>query len=36
MGKFSIKKGLDLPITGSPKQEITKTIKTKKLHEIYL
>ena len=31
MGKFSIKKGLDLPITGSPKQEITKTIKTKKV-----
>ena len=31
MSKFRIKKGLDLPITGSPKQEITKTIKTKKV-----
>ncbi|MCK5458177.1 MAG: hypothetical protein KAI45_13695, partial [Melioribacteraceae bacterium] len=31
MGKFRIKKGLDLPITGSPKQEITKTIRTKKV-----
>ncbi|NOX65488.1 MAG: Na(+)-translocating NADH-quinone reductase subunit A [Chlorobi bacterium] len=31
MGKFKIKKGLDLPITGSPHQEITKNIKTKKV-----
>ena len=31
MGKYRIKKGLDLPITGSPKQEISKTIRTKKV-----
>jgi len=31
MGKFKIKKGLDLPITGSPEQKITKNIRTKKV-----
>jgi len=31
MAKMKIKKGLDLPINGSPKQEISKTILTKKV-----
>ncbi len=31
MAKFKITKGLDLPLNGSPKQEITKTILTKKV-----
>ena len=31
MAKFKIKKGLNLPINGSPKQEISKTIFTKKI-----
>ncbi len=31
MAKIKIKKGLDLPLNGSPKQEITKTILTKKV-----
>ncbi|MEN8192521.1 MAG: Na(+)-translocating NADH-quinone reductase subunit A [Bacteroidota bacterium] len=31
MGKFRIKKGLDLPIAGSPRQEISRLIKTKKV-----
>lgn len=31
MGKYRIKKGLNLPITGSPKQDISKTIRTKKV-----
>jgi len=31
MAKIKIKKGLDLPLNGSPKQEISKTILTKKV-----
>lgn len=31
MAKIKIKKGLDLPLNGSPKQEISKTIITKKV-----